>query len=77
MSFSALIVSLPLLWNCALAIPLAAGPGYFPGNVSSPVNDVHTAAAAYSLIETYDASNWLSKFDVQAVRDRYAYEVIR
>lgn len=63
MSFRAFIVSLPLLWKYTTAFP--AGPGYFPNNQSSPVNDVHVAA--YGLIDSYDASNWLSKFDVQAV----------
>ncbi|KAF2254883.1 glycoside hydrolase family 16 protein [Trematosphaeria pertusa] len=65
MSFRAFIVSLPLLWKYTTAFP--AGPGYFPNNQSSPVNDVHVAA--YGLIDSYDASNWLSKFDVQAIAD--------
>jgi hypothetical protein len=65
MSFKSFITSLPLLWSSVRAFP--AGPG-FPNNRSSVVNDV-SIQAAYSLIDTYDASNWLSKFDVQAIAD--------
>ncbi|KAF2876984.1 endo-1,3(4)-beta-glucanase-like protein [Massariosphaeria phaeospora] len=65
MSLTSILVSFPLLWYCATAFP--AGPGYFPNNVSSPVPDFH--GTAYGLIETYDSSNWLSKFDVQAIGD--------
>ncbi|KAF2192567.1 glycoside hydrolase family 16 protein [Zopfia rhizophila CBS 207.26] len=39
-----------------------AGAKALPSNVSD-------FAAAYSLIDTYDASNWLNKFDVQAIAD--------
>jgi hypothetical protein len=67
MSFKSLITSLPFLWNCASALP--AGPGFWENGTSSPVHSssgVHTSAA-YNLIDTYDTSNWLSKFDVQDV----------
>jgi hypothetical protein len=67
MSLKAITVSLSLLWRCTTALP--AGPGFFP-NGTSPVvttsSDVRIAAA-YNLIDTYDASNWMSKFDVQDV----------
>lgn len=65
MSFKAIAISLSLLWRSSVALP--AGPGFWP-NGTSPIttSDVH-ASAAYSLIDTYDASNWLSKFNVQAV----------
>lgn len=64
MSFKAAAVSLPLFWHYATAFP--AGPGFWPNGTSSPTIDFQ-AEAAYSLMETYDASNWLNKFDVQAV----------
>jgi hypothetical protein len=65
MSLKSFIASLPLLLSGVTAFP--AGPG-FPNNRSSPVNDV-SIQAAYSLMDTYDSSNWLSKFDVQAIAD--------
>lgn len=58
--------ALPFLWSCATAAPAPAGPKA-PFNETSPV-DFHLEAAALTLLDTYDASNWLSKFDVQAVR---------
>ena len=64
MSLKSLIAALPLLFDYATAIP--AGPKA-PNNETSPV-DFYVNAAALSLIDTYDASNWLSKFDVQNVR---------
>lgn len=67
MSLKSFIASLPLLWNCATAHPAFSNGPKFPNNVTSPVEDVHANAAAYSLIDSYDSSNWLSKFDVQAV----------
>lgn len=74
MSFKSLLSSLPLLWHCATALP--AGPGYW-ANGTSPLpstSDVHIDSI-YSLIDTYDASNWVDKFYVQDVRplsDRYS-----
>jgi hypothetical protein len=67
MSFKSLLSSLPILWHCATAFP--AGPGVWP-NGSSPVpptSDVQIESI-YNLIDTYDASNWVNKFDVQDVR---------
>ncbi|KAF2132329.1 glycoside hydrolase family 16 protein [Dothidotthia symphoricarpi CBS 119687] len=60
------VVSLTLLVHYITALP--AGPGYWPNGTYSPTSDFQTAAA-YSLIDTYDASNWLNKFDVQAIAD--------
>lgn len=59
---------LPLLWLCVTAIP--AGPGYWPNGTSSDIVGGEFNAAAYGLIDNYDGTNWLSKFDVQAVSDR-------
>lgn len=64
MAFRAVILYLPVLWRGATALP--AGPGSWPNGTVSPVSDVFTSAA-YSLIDTYDANNWISKFDVEAV----------
>ncbi|KAF2709727.1 glycoside hydrolase family 16 protein [Pleomassaria siparia CBS 279.74] len=64
MSFRSFIISLPLLWSSVTAFP--AGPGY--NNVSSPVVKV-SVDAAFSLVDTYDSSNWLNSFDVQAIGD--------
>jgi hypothetical protein len=64
MSFKSIIPCLSLLLSCATAIP--AGPGYWPNGTSSPTAEFH-AAAAYNLIDVYDASNWLNEFDVQDV----------
>ncbi|CAG5179092.1 uncharacterized protein ALTATR162_LOCUS9029 [Alternaria atra] len=69
MSLKSLFVSVPFLWRCATALP--AGPGSWPNGTSfvhSSSNDVH-ASAAYNLIDTYDSSNWVSKFDVQDIAD--------
>ncbi|KAL6712675.1 hypothetical protein ACN47E_000552 [Coniothyrium glycines] len=69
MSFKLVFASLPLLWTCAFALP--AGPGSWENSTSSEVHsspEIHTAAA-YNLIDTYDSSNWLSKFDVQDIAD--------
>lgn len=70
MSLKTYFASIPLLWSCATALP--AGPGFWPNGTSSQTFDVHTSAA-YSLIDTYDGSNWLSKFNVQAVSDLSLY----
>ncbi|ORY08744.1 endo-1,3(4)-beta-glucanase-like protein [Clohesyomyces aquaticus] len=53
MSFTTFLSSLALL---------IAGATAFPSNVSK-------LAAAYALQDSYDSSNWLSKFDVQAIND--------
>jgi hypothetical protein len=68
MSLKTFFVSITLLWRCATALP--AGPGSWPNGTSfvHPTPEVHTAAA-YNLIDTYDSSNWLSKFDVQDISD--------
>ncbi|KAF2032169.1 endo-1,3(4)-beta-glucanase-like protein [Setomelanomma holmii] len=67
MSFKAVVISLSLLLRSSTALP--AGPGYWANGSSSVTTlDVHTTAA-YNLVETYDASNWLSKFNVQAISD--------
>ena len=55
----------------ALCYRTTAGPGSWPNGTSfvySSSNDVH-ASAAYNLIDTYDSSNWASKFDVQDIAD--------
>ncbi|KAH7127083.1 endo-1,3(4)-beta-glucanase-like protein [Dendryphion nanum] len=68
MSYKTFIASLPFLWNSVTAFP--AGPGYFPPNTSpEPPSNKTVFASAFGLTETYDASNWLSKFDVQAIPD--------
>ena len=66
MSLKAITVSLSILWRCTTALP--AGPGFFPNGTSPAVttSDVRISAA-YNLIDTYDASNWLDKFNVQDV----------
>jgi len=66
MSVKAMFMTLPLLWRCATALP--AGPGFWANDTPSYTPDFQ-ASAAYSLIETYDASNWISKFNVQAIPD--------
>lgn len=66
MSFKALFTSLPLLWTCTTALPAPAGPGYWANGTITHTSEVH-ASSVYSLVETYDASNWISKFNVQAV----------
>lgn len=63
-----LLVLLPLLWHSVSATP--AGPGVFPAGYQSPAvnsSDGEMSVEGYGLIEQYDSSNWLSKFDVQAV----------
>jgi len=69
MSFKSLFVSIPLFWRCATALP--AGPGSWQNGSSfvHPSEDGFAASAAYNLIDTYDASNWVSKFDVQDIAD--------
>jgi hypothetical protein len=69
MSFKAIVVSLPVLWRCTTALP--AGPGVWPNGTSPSASDLFHTSAAYSLIDTYDASNWLSKFNVQDVSGHY------
>ena len=64
MSLTAGIVYLPIFWYCVTALP--AGPGFWPNGTSSPTAEF-SALEAFSLIDTYDGSNWLNKFDVQAV----------
>ncbi|KAL5119538.1 hypothetical protein ACEQ8H_002603 [Pleosporales sp. CAS-2024a] len=67
MSLRAFAVSLPLLWRSATALP--AGPGFYPNSsVTSTSGQIHTASV-YGLIDSYDSSNWLSKFDVQDISD--------
>jgi hypothetical protein len=69
MSLKSLLISLPILWRGATALP--AGPGSWPNGTSyvySSPDGVH-ASAAYNLIDTYDASNWVNKFDVQDIAD--------
>jgi hypothetical protein len=75
MSLKTVAVSLSFLWRCTTALP--AGPGVWPNSTitSTSTSDVHISSA-YNLIDTYDASNWLSKFDVQAVSDRKYYLLI-
>lgn len=67
MFLKSFIVPLSSLWLGVTAIP--AGPGYYGPNMTKlpPVDGDTVFAQAFGLIETYDASNWLSKFDVQAV----------
>ena len=67
MSFRTRFFSIPLLWRCTTALPAL---GSWPNGTSSarPTYDIHTAAA-YSLIDTYDSSNWLNRFDVQDISD--------
>ena len=64
MSLKAAILHLPIFWYCCTALP--AGPGYWPNGTSLPASDF-SALEAFSLIDVYDGSNWLNKFDVQAV----------
>lgn len=59
------IAASPLLWLGVTAIP--AGPGYWRNGTSSEVVGGDFNAAAYGLIDTYDGTNWLNMFDVQAV----------
>jgi hypothetical protein len=66
MSLMSFVVSCSLLWRCTTAFP--AGPGAWP-NGSSPSATDGLHASAFGLIDTYDASNWLSKFWVEDVSD--------
>ena len=59
------IAAFPLIWQCATAIP--AGPGWWPNGTSSDVVEDDFSVAAYGLIDTYDGTNWLDKFYVEAV----------
>jgi hypothetical protein len=75
MSLPTFITYLPLLWFCATASPaggngaasqhVIAGSDWSPNNRYPYQDDF--SSAAYKLIDTYDGTNWLSKFDVQAV----------
>jgi hypothetical protein len=65
MSLPSFFTYLPLFWLCVTAVP--AGPGWWPNGTHPIDDDFHTAA--YGLIETYDGTNWLNKFDVQDVGD--------
>lgn len=66
MSFKAIAVSLPLLWRYTAALP--AGSGFTNGSFPFSISDIH-ARSTYNLIDRYDSSNWMSKFDVQAISD--------
>ena len=59
------VAAFPLLWLCATAIP--AGPGWWPNGTSSDTVEGDFSVAAYGLIDTYDGTNWLEKFYVEAV----------
>ncbi|KAF2632722.1 glycoside hydrolase family 16 protein [Macroventuria anomochaeta] len=67
MSLKRSIATLPLLWLCATAIP--AGSGWWPNGTSSDIVGGDFNTAAYGLIDTYDGTNWLNMFDVQAITD--------
>jgi hypothetical protein len=71
MSLKSLLVSAPFLWRSVTALP--AGPGSWThGNstvVSSSASDNIRVAAAYNLIDTYDASNWANKFYFEDIPD--------
>ncbi|KAF2000239.1 glycoside hydrolase family 16 protein [Amniculicola lignicola CBS 123094] len=69
MYFRALFVSLPLLWTGVAAFP--AGQGPLTGNATIYPRDDHRSIdrRAITLIETYDKSNWLSKFNVLNIAD--------
>ncbi|KAH7406122.1 endo-1,3(4)-beta-glucanase-like protein [Phaeosphaeria sp. MPI-PUGE-AT-0046c] len=66
MSLVAATAYLLVLLCCATAFP--AGPGVWL-NGTSPLTSDALDLAAYSLIDSYDASNWLGKFDVQDISD--------
>ncbi|KAJ4366620.1 hypothetical protein N0V95_000121 [Ascochyta clinopodiicola] len=66
MSLRRSIAVLPLLWLCATAIP--AG-GRWSNDTSQVVFEGDFNATAYGLIDTYDGTNWLNMFDVQAIAD--------
>jgi hypothetical protein len=83
MSLPKFLTYLPLLWVCATASPAggsgptnqyvmnAGRPPWWPDSLYpstegfTPANPVYPTA--YTLKDTYDSSNWLNKFDVQAV----------
>ncbi|KAF1945093.1 mixed-linked glucanase precursor [Clathrospora elynae] len=70
MSLKALVVSFPLFWGFTTAFRLAAGPGSWlkgPSFIFSSFN--FHISTEYHLIDTYDASNWMAKFDVQNISD--------
>lgn len=68
MSLKSLFVSAPLLWRGVTALP--AGPGSWThGNSTIVSSSDFSAAAAYNLIDTYDASNWASKFNFEDIAD--------
>lgn len=60
----AITVYLSLLWRCANALP--TGPEALLNITSRSIDEVETLAT-YSLIDSYDASNWLSRFDLHDV----------
>jgi hypothetical protein len=83
MSLPTFLTYLPLLWVCATASPAggsgptnqyvmnAGRPPWWPDSLY-PSGEGFTPAApvyptTYTLRDTYDSSNWLNKFDVQAV----------
>ncbi|KAF3004276.1 hypothetical protein E8E13_008397 [Curvularia kusanoi] len=57
----------PLLLLCATALP--GKPGFWPNGTSSEIADEQFSTAAYGLVDTYDGTNWLNMFDVQAIAD--------
>jgi len=65
MSLIQSIAAVSLFWLHATAIP--AGPGWWPNGTSSDIVDSDFSSAAYGLIDSYDGSNWLNMFNVQAV----------
>lgn len=67
MSYKSLIFSLPILWNGATASP--AGPGSWTHGKSNVVATDAAAAAAYTLIDNYNAANWLTKFNFENIAD--------
>ncbi|KAJ4293241.1 hypothetical protein N0V90_008523 [Kalmusia sp. IMI 367209] len=83
MFLKAAVASIPLLGSAVTASPInqppfkpsdqkispARGPSFI-FNETSPATNLKIAnVAAYALQETYDASNWFSKFSVQAIGD--------
>ena len=70
MSLKSLLVSIPFLWRGATALP--AGPGSWTHGNSTIIpaaSDDFNIEAAYNLIDTYDASNWASKFNFENIAD--------
>ena len=74
MSIKSIALTLTFLWDCVTALPAHSTPAtqFWEKDTTdvSFVNGSVLHAAAYSLVDTYDASNWLSKFDVQAVSQK-------